>query len=145
MLAALITQSEAIEVPRCDRRVEHKLVAIRMIAARAMVGKAERFEDVARYGRCRRDQLQGFPELADAIPSHDASFGWVASLIPSASAAGMTHAMTWTKLCESSPSEYPRSARASADLRSWAWPSGGSCRSKVAAVTATGSRCRRPA
>src|ERR687896_669765 len=53
------------------RRVEHKLLDILVIAVCAVIGEAESFEDIALYGRCKRDWLQRFLELPNGIPSHD--------------------------------------------------------------------------
>src|SRR3954453_22128044 len=71
MLEALISQLAQIEDPRCDWRVEHKLIDVLVIAVCAVLGEAESFEDIALYGRCKRDWLQRFLELRGGIPSHD--------------------------------------------------------------------------
>src|SRR4051812_32262707 len=71
MLEALINTFAQLEDPRCDWRVEHKLLDILVIAVCAVIGEAESFEDIALYGRCKRDWLQRFLELPGGIPSHD--------------------------------------------------------------------------
>jgi predicted transposase YbfD/YdcC len=71
MLEALIAALETIEDPRCEWRVEHRLLDILVIAVCAVLGEAESFEDIALYGRCKRDWLEGFLELPNGIPSHD--------------------------------------------------------------------------
>src|SRR6478752_7747909 len=71
MLKALISKFAQIEDPRCDWRVEHKLLDILVIAVCAVIGEAESFEDIALYGRCKRDWLGRFLELPGGIPSHD--------------------------------------------------------------------------
>jgi predicted transposase YbfD/YdcC len=71
MLEALITAFARIEDPRCDWKVEHKLIDILVIAVCAVIAQAESFEDIALYGRCKRDWLQRFLELPGGIPSHD--------------------------------------------------------------------------
>ena len=71
MLEALVAQFASLQDPRCEWRVEHKLVDILVIAVCAVLGEAESFEDIALYGRCKRDWLQRFPELPGGIPSHD--------------------------------------------------------------------------
>src|SRR3954447_23276290 len=71
MLETLIDKFARIEDPRCDWRVEHKLLDILVIAVCAVIGEAESFEDIALYGRCKRDWLQRFLELPGGIPSHD--------------------------------------------------------------------------
>src|SRR5215204_1460190 len=71
MLEALITQLASIEDPRCEWRVEHRLLDVLVIAVCAVLGEAESFEDIALYGRCKREWLEGFLELPNGIPSHD--------------------------------------------------------------------------
>ena len=80
MLEALISEFEAIEDPRCDWKVEHRLVDILVIAVCAVVGEAESFEDIALYGRCKQAWLRSFLELPNGIPSHD-TFRRVLTLI----------------------------------------------------------------
>src|SRR5215212_4511494 len=71
MIEALIAAFETIEDPRCEWRVEHRLLDILVIAVCAVLGEAESFEDIALYGRCKRPWLEGFLELPNGIPSHD--------------------------------------------------------------------------
>jgi predicted transposase YbfD/YdcC len=71
MLEALITEFARLEDPRRAWRVEHKLVDILVIAVCAVVAEAESFEDIALYGRCKREWLGRFLDLPNGIPSHD--------------------------------------------------------------------------
>src|SRR4051794_41484662 len=71
MLDALIEELAAIEDPRCGWKVEHRLLDILVIAVCAVLGEAESFEDIALYGRCKREWLGGFLALPNGIPSHD--------------------------------------------------------------------------
>src|SRR5437763_4048629 len=71
MLEALITAFETIEDPRCEWKVEHRLLDILVIAVCAVLGEAESFEDIALYGRCKHEWLKGFLALPNGIPSHD--------------------------------------------------------------------------
>src|SRR4051794_31629036 len=71
MLEALIAQLETIEDPRCEWKVEHRLLDILVIAACAVLGEAEGFEDIALYGRCEREWLERFLAPPNGIPSHD--------------------------------------------------------------------------
>ena len=71
MLEALISKFAQIEDPRCEWKVEHRLLDILVIAVCAVIGEAESFEDIALYGRCKRDWLGGFLALPNGIPSHD--------------------------------------------------------------------------
>ena len=71
MLEALVAQFASIEDPRCEWRVEHRLIDSLVIAVCAVIGEAESFEDIALYGRCRRAWLERFLALPNGIPSHD--------------------------------------------------------------------------
>jgi predicted transposase YbfD/YdcC len=71
MLDALIAAFETVEDPRCEWKVEHRLLDILVIAVCAVLGEAESFEDIALYGRCKREWLEGFLALPNGIPSHD--------------------------------------------------------------------------
>jgi predicted transposase YbfD/YdcC len=71
MLEALITAFAPIQDPRCEWKIEHKLIDILVVAVCAVIAQAESFEDIALYGRCKRDWLQRFLELPGGIPSHD--------------------------------------------------------------------------
>jgi predicted transposase YbfD/YdcC len=71
VLEALIKELAAIEDPRREWKVEHRLLDILTIAVCAVLGEAESFEDIALYGRCKREWLEGFLELPNGIPSHD--------------------------------------------------------------------------
>src|SRR6478672_5761921 len=71
MIEALIAAFETIEDPRCEWKVEHRLLDILVIAVCAVLGEAESFEDIALYGRCKRQWLEGFLALPNGIPSHD--------------------------------------------------------------------------
>jgi predicted transposase YbfD/YdcC len=71
MLETLIAAFETVEDPRCEWKVEHRLLDILVIAVCAVLGEAESFEDIALYGRCKREWLEGFLELPNGIPSHD--------------------------------------------------------------------------
>ncbi len=50
MVRELIAQFEALDDPRCDRKVEHRLVDILVIAVCAVLAEAASFEDIALYG-----------------------------------------------------------------------------------------------
>src|SRR5512135_894953 len=66
-----ITEFARIEDPRCDWKVEHKLIDILVIAVCAVIAEAESFEDIALYGRCKQDWLKQFLALPNGIPSPD--------------------------------------------------------------------------
>jgi predicted transposase YbfD/YdcC len=67
----LIAAFETVEDPRCEWKVEHRLLDILVIAVCAVLGEAESFEDIALYGRCKRAWLEQFLALPNGIPSHD--------------------------------------------------------------------------
>jgi predicted transposase YbfD/YdcC len=71
MLEALIAAFETIEDPRCEWKVEHRLLDILVIAVCAVLGEAESFEDIALYGRCKEGWLRQLLALPNGIPSHD--------------------------------------------------------------------------
>src|SRR5918993_708475 len=71
MLEALIAELASIEDPRCEWKVEHRLLDILVIAVCAVLGEAESFEDIALYGRCKHEWLARFLALPNGIPSHD--------------------------------------------------------------------------
>ncbi len=87
MLEALIAEFASIEDPRCEWKVEHRLLDILVIAVCAVLGEAESFEDIALYGRCKQEWLERFLELPHGIPSHD-TFRRVLMLVDP---AGFTH------------------------------------------------------
>jgi hypothetical protein len=55
MLEALIAELALIEDPRCEWKVEHRLLDILVIAVCAVLAQAESFEDIAPYGRGKQD------------------------------------------------------------------------------------------
>jgi hypothetical protein len=71
MLEALIAAFARIEDPRCEWKIEHKLLDILVIAVCAVIAQAESFEGIALDGRCKQDWLQRFLERPGGIPSHD--------------------------------------------------------------------------
>ena len=71
MLEALVAQFASIEDPRCEWRVEHRLIEILVIAVCAVITEAESFEDIALYGRCKHAWLKRFLALPNGTPSHD--------------------------------------------------------------------------
>src|SRR5437763_272675 len=70
MLEALIAAFETIEDPRCEWKVEHRLLDVLVIAVCAVLGEAESFEDIALYGRCKQPWLEGCLASLDALACH---------------------------------------------------------------------------
>lgn len=57
--------------PRINRHKKHQLLDIIIIALCAVISGAEDWQQIATFGRERRDWLGRFLELANGIPSHD--------------------------------------------------------------------------
>src|SRR5947209_11162238 len=71
MLETLIAAFETVEDPRCEWKVEHRLLDILVIAVCAVLWEAESFEAIGLHGRWKRQWLEGFLALPNGIPSHD--------------------------------------------------------------------------
>jgi len=66
--------------PRIDRRKEHKLVDMIVIAICAVICGAEGWTDIETFGNSKLPWLKSFLELPNGIPSHD-TFGRVFSML----------------------------------------------------------------
>ena len=66
-----IAQFSELENPRCEGKVEHRLIDILVVAICAVIACAESWEDIARYGRSQFAWLRQFLALPNDIPSHD--------------------------------------------------------------------------
>jgi predicted transposase YbfD/YdcC len=71
--AKILCALQVMPDPR-HHNIRHKLIDILTIALFAVIGGAEGWVDVARYGRSKHEWLKGFLELPHGIPSHD-TFG----------------------------------------------------------------------
>jgi predicted transposase YbfD/YdcC len=71
MIEDLMKQFATLDDPRSADKIEHNLIDILVIAVCAVIAEAESFEDIALYGRCKRDWLKRFLALPNGIPSHD--------------------------------------------------------------------------
>jgi len=58
-----------LEDPRDERRVDHKLLDVLVIAICAVICGAEGWPEVASFGRAKRSWFEGFLELPHGIPS----------------------------------------------------------------------------
>jgi len=86
----LVQHFGAVEDPRCEGKVGHRLLDILVIAVCAVIACAESWCDIALYGRSKLAWLSTFLELPNGIPSHD-TFRRVFMLIdPDAFEAGFT-------------------------------------------------------
>jgi hypothetical protein len=66
MIQSLIPHFVALEDPRCQGKIAHKLVGILVIADCAVIAEAETFEDIALYSRCKQEGLKGILDLPPA-------------------------------------------------------------------------------
>ena len=57
--------------PRRNHRKRHLLIDIIVIALCAVIAGANDWQQIATFGRCRRDWLKTFLALPNGIPSHD--------------------------------------------------------------------------
>jgi predicted transposase YbfD/YdcC len=67
----LVEEFSTLEDPRCGGKIEHRLLDILVIAICAVIAGAERWEDIALYGRSKIDWLRKFLVLPNGIPAHD--------------------------------------------------------------------------
>ena len=70
-LEALVRHLGAVEDPRCEGKVGHRLLDILVIAVCAVIACAESWCDIALYGRSKLAWLSTFLELPNGVPSHD--------------------------------------------------------------------------
>ena len=78
--AALMDHFSELEDPRIDRRKEHKLIDILVIAICAILCGANDWVAVETFGKAKREWFQRFLALPHGIPSHD-TFGRVFALL----------------------------------------------------------------
>src|SRR3954453_5783454 len=71
MLEALIAELASIEDPRCEWKIEQRLIDILVIAVCAVLGEAEGCGPPPPCGRRKRAWLERFLALPNGIPSHD--------------------------------------------------------------------------
>src|SRR5919107_6427497 len=89
-IESLVRHLSAVGDPRCQGKIEHRLIDILVIAVCAVIACAESWDDIALYGRSKLAWLRTFLELPNGIPSHD-TFRRVFMLIdPDAFEAGFT-------------------------------------------------------
>ena len=89
-IESLVQHFSVVEDPRCQGKIDHRLIDILVIAVCAVIACAESWDDIALYGRSKLAWLRSFLELPNGIPSHD-TFRRVFMLIdPEAFEAGFT-------------------------------------------------------
>src|SRR5688572_12855316 len=73
---SIISHFAQLEDPRDERNRKHALVNIITIAILGVLGGADTWVDIERYGKSKQEWLATFLELSNGIPSHD-TFGRV--------------------------------------------------------------------
>src|SRR5215210_2752256 len=68
---SLVRHLGVVEDPRCQGKIEHRLIDILVIAVCAVIACAESWDDIALYGRSKLAWLRTFLDLPNGIPSHD--------------------------------------------------------------------------
>ena len=76
----IIRNFSELKDPRLERKKLHKLIDIIVIAICAVIGGADGWEDIERFGKAKEKWFRVFLELENGIPSHD-TFNRVFSLI----------------------------------------------------------------
>jgi predicted transposase YbfD/YdcC len=79
-LKAIEEHFSKVTDPRIDRRKEHKLIDMIVIAICAVICGAEGWTDIENFGNSQLPWLKTFLELPNGIPSHD-TFGRVFSML----------------------------------------------------------------
>src|ERR671917_1618716 len=70
-IESLVRHFSVVQDPRCQGKVEHRLIDILVIAVCAVIACAESWEDIELYGRSKLAWLRTFLALPNGIPSHD--------------------------------------------------------------------------
>jgi predicted transposase YbfD/YdcC len=70
-IESLVRHLSVVEDPRCQGKIEHRLIDILVIAVCAVIACAESWDDIALYGRSKLAWLRTFLDLPNGIPSHD--------------------------------------------------------------------------
>ncbi len=70
-IESLVRHLSAVGDPRCQGKIDHRLIDILVIAVCAVIACAESWDDVALYGRSKLAWLRTFLDLPNGIPSHD--------------------------------------------------------------------------
>src|SRR3954468_12233456 len=79
---SLVAHFSAVADPRINRRKEHDLVDILVIAVCTLLCGGETFNDMEDFGKAKEDWFKTFLTLANGIPSHDTFNRVLAALDP---------------------------------------------------------------
>ena len=77
---SLVAAFATLEDPRCPSNRRHRLSDMIVLAIAAVLGGADGWQDVERFGRSKEAWFQQFLALPFGIPSHD-TFGRVFALL----------------------------------------------------------------
>src|SRR5580765_8208859 len=69
--ASLVTHLALVPDPRLDRRRDHDLVDILVIAVCTLLCGGETFNDMEDFGKAKHEWFKTFLSLREGIPSHD--------------------------------------------------------------------------
>jgi predicted transposase YbfD/YdcC len=75
-LTAIASHFSSLDDPRVERTKKHQLLDIVVIAICAVIGGADTWVEVAKFGTSKQSWFETFLDLANGIPSHD-TFGRV--------------------------------------------------------------------
>lgn len=78
--SSLLVRLEAVTEPRLERHRKHTLIDLLAVAICSILGGANSWLAVVRFGHAHEDWFRGFLELQNGIPSHD-TFNRVFSLL----------------------------------------------------------------
>jgi predicted transposase YbfD/YdcC len=70
-IGSLVRHLGVVEDPRCQGKIDHRLIDILVIAVCAVIACAASWDDIALYGRSKLAWLRTFLDLPTGIPSHD--------------------------------------------------------------------------
>jgi hypothetical protein len=121
-IESLVRHFSVVEDPRCQGKIEHRLIDILVIAVCAVIACAESWDDIALYGRSKLAWLRTFLELPNGIPSHD-TFRHCEGIITGWS-PGAERGLLWTRR-KPSASLGPSSSRQKTEpqqCQSGRWP-----------------------
>jgi len=80
LTASIVEHFAGVEDPRLERKREHRLMDILIIAISAVVCGANDWVAVEAFGKAKENWLRTFLALPQGIPSHD-TFGRVFALV----------------------------------------------------------------
>lgn len=69
--ASLVEHFKELKDPRIDRRKEHELIDVLVIAVCCLLCAGETFNDMEEFGKAKEEWFKGFLKLRNGIPSHD--------------------------------------------------------------------------